>query len=416
MIVFENEPFSIPPADLAALRRVAGGRLERRESGWAIVRLVGHVELPSGLTLRIRSRKTSALSFLTWAAYADPVLSDVQLLRPARDAVSYAGDVGALTAQLFLRETIQAAGRAGLHRTYSRRDVNTPLVRGRINFARLVRQGGQLGKLPCVTWERTANTELNRFLAATLAVIVTDPVLRTASARLLPAARAILEGIQPDVSERMMTGHVALPRAQQAFEPACCLARLLLRHAHIGDGEDGRGASFLINLERMFERTIATALRQAGILAETGKAVRYFRGLGGSPTLDRSGSMAIDVFCPHLPGGPTVIDAKYKSRISSGNLQQMVAYCVLSGARHAVLVVPSGALRETSSFEFPNALAPQNPIRIDTAELCTDATSVVDWRANASKLATAILQLSHARALRERLMHEMPRTDVSKIV
>ena len=62
MDVVEGSVFRLGSDDIRHLDRILGGLLERRREGWAITRIVGHVELPSGKVLRITSPKASVAS------------------------------------------------------------------------------------------------------------------------------------------------------------------------------------------------------------------------------------------------------------------------------------------------------------------------------------------------------------------
>jgi hypothetical protein len=101
--------------------------------------------------------------------------------------------------------------------------------------------------------------------------------------------------------------------------------------------------------------------------------------------------MEMDVFLPDMPEGPVVVDAKYKTQVSSGNLQQMVAYCHITGARRAALVFPHGHLQDTKSFFFDGVDAER--IRIDLAELKTDAVDVLGWRSAARAMVESAVSL-----------------------
>jgi 5-methylcytosine-specific restriction endonuclease McrBC regulatory subunit McrC len=147
------------------LRRRLEGLFERRQEGWAITLVVGHLQLPSGELLRIRSPKASAASVLAWPAYVDPTLGPLQELR-ALPASADEGDIGALLARLFVDELTRVAHGHGLTRRYQRQAVRSASIRGRIDFARLSHAGGDLSRTPCIAWERRQQTPLNQTLAA----------------------------------------------------------------------------------------------------------------------------------------------------------------------------------------------------------------------------------------------------------
>jgi 5-methylcytosine-specific restriction endonuclease McrBC regulatory subunit McrC len=63
--------------------------------------------------------------------------------------------------------------------------------------------------------------------------------------------------------------------------------------------------------------------------------------------------MEIDVLLERFDGErPVIVDAKYKTSPASANLQQMVTYCWMTGARQAVLVFPAGVLVDHRPFQY----------------------------------------------------------------
>jgi restriction endonuclease Mrr len=90
-------------------------------------------------------------------------------------------------------------------------------------------------------------------------------------------------------------------------------------------------------------------------------------------------ALEMDVFLPSLPEGPVVVDAKYKTHVSSSNLHQMVAYCHMTGARRAVLVFPSGHVSSRDSYFFDSP-GSTRCVTVDVVELDTTATTIAGWR------------------------------------
>lgn len=389
--VVEGQTFSLQPADLAYLRRVVRGRLEPRDQGWAVTRLVGHVVLPSGGILHIRSPKATEAAVLSWVAYIDPTLRPLQILGRLPEGAA-AGDLAGLIARLFVDETLAAALRHGLLRRYARLRVSTGTVRGAIDFAQLSREGGALSHLPCVVWERVADTPLNHFLAAAQAAVARDPIMRVATAASLPALRGLLAGVRPAVDQGLLAGNTALPRQERSFELALALARLIVRHAGLGDGGDATGLAFLVNLETLFERTVVQAFRELGVRTES-KAPAHYGRLAIDGSVSTTESMEMDLFLSNVEGGPVVVDAKYKTKIDSANLQQVVTYCFITGARRAVLVVPAGHVGDRRAYRFssPPTGAGGATVRVDVVELDTSARDVAQWRTRARQMADEVL-------------------------
>ena len=393
MEVFEGQTFSLDDDDRRYIAEKVGGCLERREIGWAINRLVGHLYLPSGDTLRIRSAKATNASILSWLAYADPTLRSLRVIGRL-PAATDVGDLAAVIARLFLRELLNAAARHGLMRRYARAQVRTSVVRGRIDFSRLARTGGDLSRIPCTVWERLPETPLNRFLAAAVSCVSHDKVMRDACTSELPQAFSLIGGVRPGVSPSLLSGRTPLPRNEQGFEAVCALARLILRNTALSEGSTHAGIAFLLNLETLFERTISRAFQEAGVHTLPQAPVRYSRLTSvNNPGAIGTGAMYMDVYCPDVAGGSVVVDAKYKTAVSSGILQQMVTYCFLTGARRGVLVFPAGHLQDRRSYRFAGGGHRDGDfVRIDLAELATDASDVPGWREAAKCLVASVLE------------------------
>ncbi|MCA9671803.1 MAG: hypothetical protein KC503_39660 [Myxococcales bacterium] len=389
MIVFEGETLQLAGADVAYLQHVLGGRLRARPSGWAISRVVGHLAMPSGETLRVRSPKAPAAAVLAWIAYADPTFRSLQLVGEVDDGAA-PDDLAALAARLFTRALLLAAARHGLTRRYLRQQVRSATVRGAIDFAALVRQGGDIALTPCIVWQRLPDTPLNRLLAAALARVQRDALMRAACRRDLAQASALLAGVRPAIDGALLSGKRQLGRTERPYAALLSLARLIVAHSGLGDGATSAGPAFIVDLEALFERTVVRGLREAGIRGRAKAPVLYLR-LGDDGQPAASGAMEMDFFAFDVGGEPLVVDAKYKRDVSSANLQQMVTYCFVSGARRAVLVLPAGHLADRRDYRFV-AHAASDAVQVHLVELATSATNSREWRDSSGSMASAVLR------------------------
>ena len=399
MEVFENASFRPEPGDLDYLRRQLGARLEVRQDGWAITRLVGHLTLPSGTTLRIRSPKAKAASVLSLMAYADPSLKELRLLGLLADGASD-DDVGALAARLFVRELLRVIRRQGMQRSYRRVRVKTATVRGSIDFARLCQMGGELSRMPCVVWERLPHTKLNQLFASAIQRISRDTNTRSVCRQGLQQLAALFSTVPGVIDRDLVNGRAQLARHEQPFATALALARIVLLGANLVDGEQAPGPAYLINLESLFERAVVQAVRRSGVAVLTKAPVPYVSKAYGPDGIEaRPRAMQMDLYCPSTPRGPLVIDAKYKSKVSSGNLQQMVTYCYVTGARQAVLVLPVGSPQPRISYHFRSTDAEQRAVTVDVAYFPTNGRSVAAWEQNGECLVESVLGSSESIAV-----------------
>jgi len=196
-----------------------------------------------------------------------------------------------------------------------------------------------------------------------------------------------MSAVAPEVDPEWLAGKRMLDRAEQPFAPVAALARMLLRGVGLVEGSERSGSGFLVNLESLFERAVVRALRENGLDVTPKSPLPYLRADGTFSEL--GSSFEIDALCRGLPGGDLVVDAKYKRHISSGNLHQMIAYCALTGAHRAALIVPAGVVSDTRTYVFDHAFTSAQ-IRVHVHELATDATDLAGWRRNTASLVAAL--------------------------
>jgi hypothetical protein len=390
--VYENEGFDLTDPDLGYLKARLRGHVERRADGWAITRNVGHVALPSGRHLQIRSRKATDAAVLAWIAYTDPALASLRLLGDVPDATG-AGDVGALAARLFVREMLEVLGQRGLLKRYQQLRVRTATVRGAIDFARLSRTGGELSRMPCVVWERRRQTRLNRLLAAVIECIWRDRLLRDACRCELPTLRGLYADVRAESDPALRDGRVELQRDETPFEVALALGRLVLHGVELGEGDESSGPSYLVNVERLFERAVVRAFQRAGLAGIPQASIAYHLRVGTGP--DTAASMAIDYLLTDPRHLLAVVDAKFKRTVTSDNLQQVVTYCYCTGSRRGFLILPSGPDGLTTRrYVFGRRGGREDSIALETIGFAVDSTSVAGWEARGGQMAAEVMERS----------------------
>jgi hypothetical protein len=393
--VFENEPFRASAEEEVHLRRILGKSLERDGRALRIVRVAGHLRMGDGRVLAIRSRKAGPASLLSWLAYGDPALAALRALGPLPDHSDEA-DFGSLVARVFCLETWRAVQSSGLLRAYHRQHVRSAVVRGRIDFARMARGGGDLSRTPCIVFSRLPLTPLNCLLSAAVGQIRRDPELRGAAGPTLAPLAALLAEVPPSVDRALLDDRRPLSRLEQPFSTSAALARLILRSAGLGAGHEHGSISFLIDLAGLFERTVARAFHDSHLASIVKRPVTIYRTSSQEVVLEHRVPMELDVFLPSVGGQPVVVDAKYKRSVSAANLQQMAAYCWLTGARRAVLVCPAGLLEDRRSYLLPAGQDPAATISVDVAELDLGNRTLAGWHEAARKLVATVETLTGA--------------------
>lgn len=383
-VVYENEPFDANSEDRTYLTQVLGSYLQWNGRTLRIVGVCGQLNLPEGRCLVIRSRKAVGASLLAWIAYGIPSLGGIRLLGRMPECAGDEG-FGHLVARIFCQETWRAIQMTGLLRTYRREEIRSRVVRGRIDFTRLARMGGDFSRLPCVVFSRLPQTPLNRLLAAAVDVIQRDSELRAASSPVLPHLRTALADVTAPMDRRCLSGAMTLSRFERPFEAAAALARLIVSRGGLSDGEQLTSLGFLIDLSTLFENSVARAFRESCLDATAKQALRIPRIGDAQGPARRYMEMEVDVMVRDSSGPRIIVDAKYKSDVSAANVQQVATYCWLTGARRAALVFPSGVLPDRRAFELP-ASGGNDSIRVDLLELDLNGTTLADWRNAGTRL------------------------------
>ncbi|MEV6238631.1 restriction endonuclease [Lentzea sp. NPDC051838] len=133
-------------------------------------------------------------------------------------------------------------------------------------------------------------------------------------------------------------------RLNARYQPALRIAELVLNTLSFEVGEDGLSiATFVVNMEKVFEDFVTTALTEAWSTSPG-----YTRGQYAAK-LDTGGAISTRIDVVHLVDGRPrfVVDAKYKRPSPRGNypnadLYQVLAYCTSLRVERGWLVYPSG--------------------------------------------------------------------------
>jgi 5-methylcytosine-specific restriction enzyme subunit McrC len=240
-------------------------------------------------------------------------------------------------------------------RGYVEFDDRLPYLRGRIRFADQIARAVLPSPLEVSFQEFTADVPENRILMAATVALLRLPRVPALPRRRLLAIRATLDGVEL----LARPAEIVLPtftRLNEHYRPSLSLAALILRaHSLRGVRGSTRGATFVFDMNRVFEDFLSVVLREA--LAGYGGEV-HLQGIGH---LDHDGHVAIIPDIRWVKAGRTVavVDAKHKRLAASGppneDVYQMLAYCTSLGLPVGYLVyahdprVVSGDLRIRNS-------------------------------------------------------------------
>ena len=170
----------------------------------------------------------------------------------------------------FVRLT-QDAIRRGLLQGYRTLEESAASLRGRIRLADQVKKRfGQPLPAEVVYDDFTEDIDENRLIKSAIAILWNSPI-RSAQARSeLGALRPAFTPVSAVTYQPGMVPSVSYTRLNQRYRPAVELARLIIGSslAEFSPG-DKPGASFMVDMDRVFESFLRTALRQALRLSES---------------------------------------------------------------------------------------------------------------------------------------------------
>lgn len=311
-------------------------------------------------TLRLGQLKITVLpkiaetSLLTLLRYAYN-LRRLQLFSPLAQAQAPRTFQDLLVLQL-ASEAAELISR-GLHRRYEPVHEDLPSPRGKIDFQKLLRQGGlNQARLPCRHHPRLENTLENQFLLAGLMLgtkITKDLHLKTLLRRLASLMQDTVEPIRLD-GESVRRVRRAENRMTRAYRPARSIIELLLDG--LGITLDSRLPStpapgFLFDMNRFFQELLSTFLNDN---LEGLTVVDEFRLKGmmvydplhnplqHTPPVLRPDYVILDRYKP-----VAILDAKYRDLwempLPRDMLYQLVIYALsrFAGVNFAVILFPT---------------------------------------------------------------------------
>ncbi|MFG1872447.1 McrC family protein [Micromonospora arborensis] len=328
----DTQVAALRAAKLVTVRPAVGGRW-RLKAG----RKVGAIRI-GNLEIEV-TPKVGVANMLFFLGYAaDPGF------RPEDVAGIPTTGVWPALATSLIRHTRRALA-SGPLRGYTPVDDALPLVRGRIRF------GDHLAGRPGIPLpievrfdEYSKDIPENRLIRAALRRMLAVPRLR-------PADHADLTEL-----ESRLAGVTVLPpgtpppvwhtsRLNARYVPALRLCELILEHCSADPGAGSQTiAAFVVNMEKVFETFIGTALREA-LVAYSGHTETPAK-----DALDVGQAIRIEPDVLHIINGrpAAVFDAKYKIEPGAGkptndDVYQMLAYCTALNLSIGWIIYAEGA-------------------------------------------------------------------------
>ena len=238
----------------------------------------------------------------------------------------------------FTHHTRQAV-RRGLLQGYRREEEALHTVRGRIRFdEQIKRRFGVPLPIEVAFDEFTEDIEENRLLKAALHRLARLPVRSTQPQQEVQALRPVFDAVQI-ASYPRGTPHIQYTRLNSHYRPAVELARLVIDNSSLELFHgDVTGASFMLDMNKVFEQFLFVALGEALALSPSQWQTQV------PLTLDEAN--AIHLFPDllwQLGNHPIFVgDAKYK-RITStdfpnADIYQILAYCTAANLPSGLLI------------------------------------------------------------------------------
>lgn len=249
---------------------------------------------------------------------------------------------------LFARR-LQEQVRAGLSRTYCRREDDLSRLRGKLDVTRqFTRLAASPQKLACRFDEFTADTGLNRLLLCAVTSLRRRSV-RADTQRLLNEIAAHFEDVQPVSAYEALATKAELDRASKRWKIPATLARLLLSSIYqTAHGGKRDGVALLFDMNVLFEAYVASLARKVCVpLGYTVRAQGPQRCLARTAAARSAFHTKPDL---HLErdGDVVVLDTKWKridpSRpnfdVAQSDAYQMHGYAHVYASRATILLYP----------------------------------------------------------------------------
>jgi 5-methylcytosine-specific restriction enzyme subunit McrC len=249
---------------------------------------------------------------------------------------------------------VSRAIRRGLLQGYKVEEDALPTVRGRIRFDDQIRY--RFGRFPPAEVrfdEFTEDIDANRLIKAAATMLLRMRLRAAESRRALRRIDSVMEDVSLIEYDRARLPEIEWTRLNEHYRYAVSLAQLVLRHCafELPMDESGRrvhASSFLVDMNRVFEDFVRTAVRE-----KLGLPEKAFPSGGKHPrlTLDDRGAgpgrikLEPDLSWWEGPDCMFVGDIKYKRTERDGensDLYQLLAYTVAANLACGLLVYAAG--------------------------------------------------------------------------
>lgn len=238
----------------------------------------------------------------------------------------------------FFARTVETSLARGVLRSYRSHEERLVTLRGRIDHAAQFRRPGVAIPVACRYDDYTPDIAENRYLRHAVRLALRVPEVLAEDRRRLMQQLVALEDVADVAARSDDLDRIGVTRLNAHYEPALRLARLLLENLTLVDRR-GRttASSFLVDMNKLFERFVTARLRRAlqgrlEVRAEPLVELAYGRQVRMKPDLE------------FRQRGKTVYvgDVKYKltaeARARNADYYQLLAYTTALDVSEGVLV------------------------------------------------------------------------------
>ena len=255
--------------------------------------------------------------------------------------------------EIFLQKLLSLI-RSGLSKDYFTEEANLPFLRGRwLPLEDKTRNPPPRTRIYCRFPEFSHDTPENQILQLALNQLRESEIETLALRQMTMHLSRYFEGISSITRFQVPT--VEYTRLNEHYRPIVNSALFIIENSTINPENWGENAyySFLVNLERLFERFLRNKLRKTA-LQHGLDVVGGERQTGNWYLLEpRRFRLNPDIVVKKQGKPLVILDAKYKKitsyqDIEQGDVYEVVSYCVSIGAKLAALVYPQ---QEGFSFD-----------------------------------------------------------------
>ena len=310
---------------------------------------IGVVQLPS-VAIEIQPKMPmSSVVFLV--SYAADRVNWSRIATAWKDDATLMDLVAAV-----LCRSIERATRRGLLAGYRSHEESLSAPRGRIRFSEHLSR--RLGQAPPIEIEHdlfTTDIVENRILLSALACLRRLPLRSATTRREIGRAARLFGGVELCHYPRHSVPEPVITQLNRHYDPALCIAQLVLRSASVDSGGGIRRAdAFLVDMNAVFEIFLRVSLREA-----LGCSLTDFPDKSPRLRLDAAERIPLKPDLCLISSGSVswVGDAKYKRLNPAGyqnaDVYQMLAYLIATGLPSGMLIyaADTGLTSVTHSIE-----------------------------------------------------------------